>query len=181
MKEDHIKYALKNRELKLERRHLFSHYSIVGFLLITPSIFIFMFIKDYDKNMLKPTPSGFLWFFFVFLFLSFLSYYIQKKRLKYKVVDTKLNKATLRKIIGEVATKLEWQIIKSNTKVIIAKTHPSFFSGSRGEHITILFDTDAVLVNSICDPDEKSSLVSMGRNTKNENTLIEAIKMANKL
>ena len=60
----------------------------------------------------------------------------------------------------------------------MAKTHPSFSSGSWGEQITILFDNRTILVNSICDLDKKNSVVSMGRNKQNENTLINEIKKA---
>ncbi len=63
-------------------------------------------------------------------------------------------------------------------KIIIAKTHPSIFSGSWGEQITILFDDDRILINSICDPDKKSSVVSMGRNKKNVSKLLEEINQA---
>ncbi|WP_136668314.1 hypothetical protein [Flavobacterium sp. H122] len=78
-------------------------------------------------------------------------------------------------IIEKVAKELEWTSYVVNKKMIIAKTHPNFFSGSWGEQITILFDKNQVLVNSICDPDKRSSVVSMGRNTKNMNRLIEEI------
>ena len=81
-------------------------------------------------------------------------------------------------IFEKVAKELEWTLYVNNKKMIIAKTHPSFFSGSWGEQITILFDKNRVLVNSICDLEKRSSVVSMGRNKKNMNRLIDEITKA---
>jgi hypothetical protein len=61
---------------------------------------------------------------------------------------------------------------------IIARTSPGIFSGSWGERITIILDKNRVLINSICDPEKRSSVVSMGRNRKNCRTLINEIKNA---
>ena len=63
---------------------------------------------------------------------------------------------------------------------IMAKTRPGFLSGSWGEQITILFDGNTILVNSICDLDMRGSVVPMGRNKKNMNRLIEEIKKASR-
>ena len=110
--------------------------------------------------------------------LGILFYRLQKRRLKFKSIDTKLTRDELGPIIEKVAKELEWTPFVNNKKIIIAKTHPSFFSGSWGEQITILFDKNRILVNSICDPDKRSSVVSMGRNKKNMNRLIKEITKA---
>jgi hypothetical protein len=91
-----------------------------------------------------------------------------------------LTREELDSVVEKVANELKWIPYVMDKKVIIAKTHPSFFSGSWGEQITILFDKNRVLVNSICDPDKRSSVVSMGRNKQNMSRLIEEIKKASR-
>jgi len=180
MNNEQIKYSLENRELKLSNWEKFSHYGIVGFCFIIPLTFIFLHLKDYFENTPKPIRSGEIWFFIIPTLIGIWFYYIQKKRLKFKEVNTSLNRTELNKIIEKVANELEWTLNLTKSKIIVAKTHPSFLSGSWGEQITILFDNRKVLVNSICDPDKKSSLVSMGRNKQNENKLIKEIEKASR-
>ncbi|WP_431106806.1 hypothetical protein [Winogradskyella poriferorum] len=175
-----IKYGLENRELKLSNWDKFSHYGIVGFCFIIPLTFTFLHLKDYFSHTPKPIKSGEIWFFIIPTLIGILFFYLQKNRLKFKEVNTNLNKSELNKIIEKVAEELEWHLHFSNSKAIVAKTHPGFLSGSWGEQITILFDNRKVLVNSICDPEKKSSVVSMGRNKQNENKLIEEIKKASR-
>ena len=91
-----------------------------------------------------------------------------------------MTREELDKIINQVATELKWTIFSTNKRIVEAKTFPSFFSGSWGEQITILFDNKRVLVNSICDIDKQSSVVSMGRNKKNINRLIKEIENASR-
>jgi dolichol kinase len=180
MTSEKVKYGLENRELKLSFWEKVQHYGIVGFCFIIPATLTFMYLKDYFENSHKPIKSGEIWFLIIPALLGILFFYLQKSRLKFKEVNTNLNKSQLKKIIDKVAEELEWHIYKSNSKVILAKTHPGFLSGSWGEQITILFDNKKVLVNSVCDLDKKSSLVSMGRNGQNENKLIEEIKKASR-
>ncbi len=71
---------------------------------------------------------------------AFLLYRLQKKRLKFKTIETNLNREELDKRIQEVAKNLKWSIYRNNDKIVTAKTSPSIFSGSWGEQITILFD-----------------------------------------
>lgn len=178
MNNEKIKYGLKYQELKLSFWQKVQHYGIVGFCFIIPITITSIHIIDYFENSPEPITSGTFWLIILPSLLGILFYYLQKRRLKFKVVSTNLSKSELHKIIDKVAEELEWQIYSSNSNAIVAKTHPGFSSGSWGEQITILFDKSKVLVNSICDLDKQSSLVSMGRNGQNENKLIEEIKKA---
>jgi hypothetical protein len=114
------------------------------------------------------------------IILGLLFYRLQRNRLKFKSISTQLTREELDSVVEKVANELKWIPYVMDKKVIIAKTHPSFFSGSWGEQITILFDKNRVLVNSICDPDKRSSVVSMGRNKQNMSRLIEEIKKASR-
>lgn len=176
MTKEQLIYSLETKELKLSFWDKLTHYGIVLFLFFIPSVFIFLRLKDYFNGTPKAFKNAELWFMIIPTLLGLLFYKFQKKRLKFKSIKTELTREELDPIIEQVANELKWTPYIVNKKMIIAKTYPSFMSGSWGEQITILFDKDSVLVNSICDPDKRSSVVSMGRNTQNEKTLLERIK-----
>ena len=178
MTNDQIKYSIETSEIKLGIFDKFNHYGIVGFLFIIPITLIFLHLKDYFQNNPKPFREGEILFIIIPSILGILFYLLQKNRLKFKSVETKLTREELDPIFEKVAKELEWTLYVNNKKMIIAKTHPSFFSGSWGEQITILFDKNRILVNSICDLEKRSSVVSMGRNKKNMNRLIDEITKA---
>ena len=178
MTEQQFEFSLQKNKLQLKFWDKFSHFGIVGFLLFIPLLFVFFHLRDTLNGTPKPMRDGEIYFLIIPTFLAVLFYKLQSDRLKFKEVFTNLTREQLTEIIEKVGDQLKWYPEKINKNFIIAKTHPSFFSGSWGEQITILFDTNRVLVNSICDPDKKSSVVSMGRNRKNVNTLISAIEIA---
>lgn len=178
MTNEQIKYSIETSEMKLGNWHKFTHYGIVGFLFIIPAMLITFHLKDHFQGTSRPFREGEIWFMIIPSILGLLFYRLQKNRLKFKSIDTKLTREELDPIIEKVANELEWITFVKNKKIVISKTFPSFFSGSWGEQITILFDKNRILVNSICDPDKRISIVSMGRNKKNMNRLIEEIKKA---
>lgn len=178
MTEEQIKYSIQTGELKLSNWDKFSHYFIVVFIFLIPTYNLILHIKDYFQGTSRPMKEGEIWFIIVASILGILFYRLQKKRLAFKSIETNLKRDELDNIIINVANKLEWQLYINNNNVIIAKTFPSLLSGSWGEQITIIFDKNRLLINSICDPDKKSSVVSMGRNKKNINTLVEEINKA---
>jgi len=170
--------SLETGELQLSLSGKLSHFGIVIFLcfisIALPAIHLFFLIKGNDTSY----KEGEIWFTVVPGLLALIFYKLQKVRLKYHEVNTTLNHDELMKLIEQVAKALKWSKIHSDKKFYIAKTDPGFFSGSWGEQITILFDRNRVLINSICDLDKKSSVVSMGGNRENVNTFIESIEKA---
>jgi len=110
------------------------------------------------------------------IFLAFLFYKLQANRLKFKEIYTTLSRQQLNDIIEKVGTELKWHPKEVNNNFIIAATGLSILSW--GEQITILFDGNRILLNSICDPDKRSSLGSFGRNKQNVNRLIKEIEQA---
>ena len=180
MTEDIFNRSIETQELHLAGlEHKLMHYGIVGFLLITPLTLTAFHFIDYFNSGSTNFKDGEVWFLFLPSVLAIIFYVIQKKRLKFKIVKTSLNAEQLKGIINEVAKDLKWVRMSSSTKTYIAKTLPGFFSGSWGEQITVLFYNETVLINSICDPDRRPSVVSMGRNRENENTLADKINEAN--
>jgi hypothetical protein len=141
---------------------------------------LFLYCKDLINETAKGFNVGMLLFIIVPAALGLFFYRLQRNRLKFKIVETNLTRDELETIIRQIATERKWTIFESNKRIIEAKTFPSFFSGSWGEQITILFDNKRVLVNSICDLDKQSSVVSMGRNKKHTTKLIEEIEQASR-
>jgi len=153
-----------------------------------PIVFLFLalFIPGFHLYLFfQGSPAAFfiveLWVILGFLIFSLLLFWMQKRRLKFRVVQTRLNAATMKLIIENVARELEWKGEFTSEKVYEAKTHPGFFSGSWGEQITILFADGRVFVNSICDPDQRNSVFSNERNRENEDTLVKCINDTEKL
>lgn len=179
MTKDIYNKSIETCEIQLEGfRANLAHFGVVGFLLFMPSMMLFFHLIYFLQNKPNSFQEGEIWIIFIPLILSVVAYWIQKRRLKFCVVKTKLNPVQLKEMLLEVAAKLKWEFISTGTNAYVAKTNPSFFSGSWGEQITILFYCDSIFINSICDPKKRPSVVSWGRNRENENTLIEKINEA---
>lgn len=176
MTKEQIKLSIQNNEINLNFWEKLSHFALSVFFLILPMTILFLHIKDYIQGKIVPFREAELGIIVIPLILSFLFYKLKRKRLKLKSVETNLAYKELDVIITDVAEKLDWRIYLKNEKVIIARTFPSFLHGSWGEQITIIFDVNRILINSICDPNKKSSIVSFGRNKKNTDTLITEVK-----
>jgi hypothetical protein len=180
MTDQQIDQSIETNKLKLTAWGKFEHYGIVFFLFFIPIVPLFLYFKDLLNGNSKEINGGMLLFTIIPFILGLLFYRLQHNRLNFKIAETNLTRDELDKIIHQVSIELKWTIITSNKRIIEAKTFPSFFSGSWGEQITILFDNKRVLVNSICDLDKRSSVVSMGRNKKNTNRLIDEIEKASR-
>lgn len=183
MTEKQILESIQIQELKLSGWRKFSHYSIVGFFVLLSPLFIIFYIRDIINGTAKEFDKMWLIvliFTIIPLGLGLLYYKIQRKKLRFKLVKTNLTREALSQLIEKVSKELQGSITYFDEKVIEVKTSPSFWSGSWGELITIFFDKQAILINSICDPDKKSSVTSYGRNKKNINRLIEAISEASR-
>ncbi len=180
MKRELINKSLETGELQLTLSQKEGHYGIVIALLIIPTVFLFFLIKNLITNDLDKIKPELLIFGTIASGLGFLAYRLQRKRLRFVTVDTNLDRDQLTKIIELTGEELKWAPFYIDDQVIIAKTFPGFWSGSWGEQITIMFDNGKVLINSICDPDKKSSVFSNGRNTKNISLLVERVKAASR-
>ncbi len=180
MTKEQIKYSIETGELSLDNWQKFTHYGIVFYLLIIPAVFIFIHLKNYLFETHVPFREDMIWFLIIPPILAFLFYKLQKRKLQFKTIPNRLTREEMDLVIENVAEELEWKPSLINNKIIIAKTYPGFFSGSWGEQITILFDKKKILINSICDPDNRSSIMSMARNKQNIQRLIEEINDASR-
>jgi hypothetical protein len=176
MTEEEIRHSIEKNEVKLSFKGKIIHYGVVGYLMFTMTITIFLQLLNTGNGSAKPLTEGEIWVFIAMLSVIFFIYKIQRQRLKFKSVGTNLKRKEINDIIREVALELKWTLDSVNENYIVAKSYPRFFSGRWGEQITIIFDQNRVLVNSICDPDKRSSVTSMGRNRRNENKLMNEIR-----
>jgi hypothetical protein len=180
MTREQIEQSIETGELQLTFWDKFTHYSSVWVTMSISIMFLVLGTWDFYTKPNKPPMEGAIWFIVIPPIISWIFYKIQRRALRLKSVETDLTRKEIDIIIKKVAKNLEWKFVKKTKKVVIARTHPSFITGSYGERITILFDGNRVLVNSICDPDKSESMVSAGRNHENVQTLIEEIKMVSK-
>jgi hypothetical protein len=180
MKRDLIKKSLETGELHLTFSQKEGHFGIAFYLLIIPAFFLFFYIKDTNSSNFDERKVEIPIIAFVSCGISLLTYRHQRKMLKFVTVDTKLDRVELTKIIETTGKQLKWKPHFMDDQVFIAKTFPGLWSGSWGEQITIIFDNEKILINSICDPDNRGSLFSNGRNRKNINLLVELVKAASR-
>ncbi len=176
MTEQQIILSIQTKRLKLSFWEKVSHFGIVAFLLITPLTLAFFHLKDAINGNPQSLREGEIYFFTIPTLVGVFFYILQSNRLKFTEINSSLSRTQLNDIIEKVGTELKWFPEKTSKHIFIAKTHPPFLSGSWGERITIIFATNRILVNSICDPDKKSSVISMGRNKKNISALVKAIE-----
>jgi len=176
MTELQIEDSITNEELKLSTWHKFVHYEIVFFILLIPISFLIFKAVDYFKGKSFQFSVGEILFVIIIILLAGLTYNFQKKRLKLSSIETTIDQNGVMEILERIGKNDNWHLSRRSKNLIIIKTHPSLLSGSWGEQIIMFFEKDRVLLNSICDPDNLSSVVSMGRNKKNIKLLIKEIE-----
>jgi hypothetical protein len=172
MKHSFIASTKGTNRLKLDKWQSFSHYAIVPFLLIVPVFTTYQLFNIYitgnytGRRTAQELPlSG-----YIFLLPAVLMYFVQKRRLRYKEINLSATKEQFRAAVKLTAEKLDWTIQQQSGDFTRAIRHGSFTSGSWGELIVIIWQKDKILINSICDPDNKISVASYGWNKKNIDT-----------
>jgi len=171
--------------VQLGKRQYFWHYLVV-YILIAASIAAVIGTRDVyqssvlDKyNLSKKEPGMELFIFrYGWLVLALIFYYIQTKRLRFKIIKAGVSRDIFNEAVHKTAGELEWKIIKSTGDLVIAKTSVNWRSW--GERITIIRDDERIFINSICDPDKWPSVISLGRNRENRKTFEQFIRDLNK-
>lgn len=169
MKQSEIQNIRERKVLKLRKGQLFGHYAVVPFLLIIPvlatySLFQIYVTKNYEgvRTADELISTSYPW-----IIVALIFYFIQKKRLKFKVIKLSVNIEQFNKAAKLTADNLGWTIQHSSADHISAVRQGGISSGSWGELITMVRCKDKVLINSICDPDNIISVASYGWNRKN--------------
>lgn len=179
MENDLIEKSIETGELQLPSWQKATHFEIVlwSFGIAVFMLLMILFYQIYDPASIK--NYGVLWLSPIFAGVAVIFYFIQKKRLKLIPIKANISREEFGKIIEKISDKYGWQISVNTSKENVAKTP---FSGkSWGEQVAIIFDGNNLLVNSICDPDKRSSVVSLGRNAQNIRLIIKRINRYSKI
>jgi cytochrome c oxidase subunit IV len=176
MTDEQFKKSIEKKELQLNFEGRFTHYGIVSFLLFIALFFILNQVNDYLKNQMYIRLSDIILFIVLPTLLSILYYFIQKRKLKLIVIDTSLTPKEVSDIFSEVASEQGWGVSQQTSNILIANTPCSFRSGSWGEQVTLLLFKNQIFLNSICDPERRPSIVSYGRNKKNQLLLLNKLR-----
>lgn len=172
-----IQKMIETGALVLTKGQLFWHYSIIGFFLIPPIINIidiFQYYVTHTYRGVRTIGEMATWSYWT-LIPAVGFYFIQKRRLKFKPINVALDSEAFFKIANATAKQLDWEIIEKKQNLIIAKS--GFSWRSWGELITIIRTNDKVLFNSICDPDNITSVASWGMNKLNLETFEKTIQL----
>ncbi len=174
IKQAEIKIMKKEKRLKLSFWRAIDHYFIVLFFLFIPlitlySIFEIYVTKTYDGVR---TVQELMTATFPFIIPAIVFYFIQKRRLRFIEVQINYTDQEFNEAIKRTAKEYDWRI-EYNNKSIFRAYKPWNWTGSWGEMITIIRDKEKLLLNSICDPDKMSSVVSFGWNKKNIQTFLK--------
>mgnify|MGYP006144381341 CR=1 FL=1 len=105
-------------------------------------------------------------YLFCFCFtITVVFYFIQKRRLRFIIIETSLDEKQLAEVINYVSKRQNWKQISRSKNHYIAICNDTFLFGNYwGERITILYDDDKIFFNSICDPNKRSSVTAWNRN-----------------
>ncbi|EJF10149.1 hypothetical protein [Pontibacter sp. BAB1700] len=179
MNSEQVVKSIRTEKLQLSLWDSISHYWLAILLICISLPFLYFNMGCALRGDCGPIPTPILLFMTVPSTLGIAVLWLQSRRLRFVSVESELTRDELIAIVAETGREQNWTLHTKGDNFIVAKTHPSIFSGSWGEHVTALFEDGRVLINSICDPDKKSSVTSMGRNKRNEKALIERIKKAN--
>ncbi len=162
----------KSGSLRLTKGQLFAHYAVVPFLLVVPisttcSLIQIYLTHNYTgvRSAEELAMTGYPW-----IILALVSFFIQKKRLKFKQIQVSVKHENFKKAVMLTANKLNWEIQNITNDYAVAIRNGKFPGPSWGELITIIRKGNVVLVNSICDPNNKISIASWGWNRKNVET-----------
>lgn len=167
----------ETNRLKLSTWQLLSHYAIVfAFLLISIlnlcSVLEIEITGTYTgvRSTQEHLIAGLPW-----LIPAIVFGIIQFKKLNFKCLEASISTDEFKSIALKAGKEMKWSFIKLTNDYAIART--GFNWASWGERITIIRGENEILINSICDPDNRSSVSSWGQNRKNINAFKRRIKI----
>lgn len=166
-------FVLRTRHLPLTTDWATTHYalpSLMVFILCGMLLFnLFSLICAW--GVLLP-----LWALCIPLSLALLLFRVQRNRLDFEEVPTRLSVEEIGNLFIELAEQHEWSIDHLGYDCIVAHTNPSMWSFTSGEHIFVVYDSGRVWLNSVNNLDRRSSIVSLGYTRRNLRWIVEAIR-----
>ena len=183
MKQEWINMMKSRKRLKLTFGQTITHYMVVPFLLFIPGLMAKSLFEIFvTENYSGVRSAGELLTASIpFLVLAIAFAYIQYRRLDLKEIKVNYTDDQFQEAVRRTVENLNLRI-ENNQRDFFRAHRSSNWTGSWGEMITIVKDKERLLINSICDPDRLSSVVSYGWNRRNLRTfltnLTETIKQA---
>lgn len=165
---------IETESVSLSESQAFWHYSIVLFFLIIPGLTTFDVVMDYINGNVHHRSFGKIFLSYIWILPAVVFYFIQKSKLKMKTINYYVDENTFRKAVEDTAKELEWNVQEMTDNWVIAIS--GFSWKSWGERITIVRSNDKVLFNSMCDPENISSVASYGMNKLNRKVFIDYLK-----
>src|SRR3712207_2010195 len=166
------------RTLRLTKCQLFWHYATFVLLLAFPVWATFKVGSSYisGTNGSRLDTIELLLLSYVCLIPAALFYFSQKRSLKFKELNLKLDAGSFPKAVLETAKELEWQVMEHSGNRFVLASGATYRSA--GERITIIHEGNTILFNSISDPDKLLHYTSMGMNKRNQVLFVELLKVA---
>ncbi len=167
MKSEGIKIMLETERLKLNKSQLFSHFFVILFILILPTLCFYTIFKIEVLGSIEfKTTQELLYMSIPWLILAIVFLIIQYYRLNFIKINKKVTGEDFIRIIQITGKERNWKILILTNDYSVARRGFNW-TGSWGERITIIRKENEILINSICDPDKRSSVSSWGQNKKN--------------
>lgn len=156
-----------NKRLKLTFGQRLTHYGVVLFSLFIVCLYGKSIVEIYLTKTYTGVESAkeIIADSVPFLVLSIIFFIIQYRRLRFKEVDVSYTANQFQEAIKRTVNDLEWTVEKNNKNFF--RAYRPWGGGSYGEMITIIREKDRFYINSICDPNNMSSIASFGWNKKN--------------
>lgn len=156
--------------------HYFPVYLLFGISVSMPGFWLYDQVIGLPKPpVIHPGDLAFSLIVVLPLIVGIVIYRSQKRALRLVSVKTGREKSENRELVRKAARTLGCDFAVDDEDEFVGITNPPFRSGSWGERITVLFESDEVFVNSICDPDKQTSLVSCGRNRANVRKIVRSL------
>ncbi len=165
---DWITIMKRNKRMKLTFFQTLTHYGAPLLLLFIVSLTGWSLIEIYLTETYTGvrTTNELIKSSLPFLGLAVIFTIIQYRRLNFIEIKLTFTDEQFQEAINRTVKDLKWEIV-SNNKLFFRAFRPRNWTGSWGEMITILRDKNQILINSICDPEQMSSITSYGWNRKN--------------
>jgi hypothetical protein len=162
-----VQAMIKTGRVQLTNVQLIWHYVVVVIFFIPPLmhlwyVFQFYVLNSYDGVY---TLSDLAKWSYLSLIPALILYFTQRIRLRFKEIPVVVNSDVFLEAVEQTAVQKKWEIVSKKAHIVTARTDYTWQSW--GELITVVRDNDKVLFNSICDPDNHTSIASWGRSREN--------------
>jgi hypothetical protein len=164
--------SIETGKLQLNGWGKISYYFLVFFLFFIPLVLLSLDLFDHSSNFVAPPILAII----IPTILGFLLYWNQQIGLKFQIVETKLTRDELSRLTKKIGEELDCLVISSEGNEFVAKTNNGRSYLTKCKQITVLFDGNRVLINSVYDLSSKSSTDLFGQNKRLVMSIVEAIK-----